>query len=104
VLGLEIHAEDLLPGLVGYLSDKRMLLVLDICEHVITPVVKVDGGGSEGSAGRRHARDQPRAAGVAGEHQYRLGPLSGPPPPSELSAAALQRLSSASARPSRTSR
>src|SRR5580704_15703737 len=35
VLGLEIHAEDLLPGLVAAVRDRRMLLLLDNCEHVI---------------------------------------------------------------------
>jgi DNA-binding winged helix-turn-helix (wHTH) protein len=41
VLGLEIHTEDLLPGLVANLSDKRMLLVLDTCEHVIDAVASL---------------------------------------------------------------
>ena len=35
VLGLEIRTEDPLPGLVAALRDKRMLLLLDNCEHVI---------------------------------------------------------------------
>src|SRR5260370_10083180 len=35
VLGLEIHTEDPLPGLVAALRDRRMLLLLDNCEHVI---------------------------------------------------------------------
>src|SRR6266581_1107349 len=35
VLGLEIRAEDPLLGLVAGLKDKRMLVLLDNCEHVI---------------------------------------------------------------------
>src|SRR6266853_5398286 len=35
VLGLEIHTENPLAGLVAGLRDKRMLLLLDNCEHVI---------------------------------------------------------------------
>ena len=34
-LGLEIRSEDPLPGLIAVLRDKKMLLVLDNCEHVI---------------------------------------------------------------------
>src|SRR6266853_1311383 len=35
VLGLEVRTENPLPGLVAALRDKRMLLLLDNCEHVI---------------------------------------------------------------------
>src|SRR3954470_21658764 len=35
VLGLEVRTEDPLPGLVTGLRGKRMLLLLDNCEHVI---------------------------------------------------------------------
>src|SRR5712691_8830984 len=35
VLGLEIRTEDSLPGLVAALKNRRMLLLLDNCEHVI---------------------------------------------------------------------
>src|SRR6185437_3332696 len=35
VLGLDIRAEDPLPGLIADLRDKQMLLLLDNCEHVI---------------------------------------------------------------------
>src|SRR5713226_2054317 len=35
VLDLEIRTEDPLPGLVAGLRDKRMLLLLDTCEHVV---------------------------------------------------------------------
>jgi predicted ATPase len=35
VLGLEIRTVDPLPGLVAGLRDKRMLQLLDNCEHVI---------------------------------------------------------------------
>src|SRR5712691_1010932 len=35
VLGLEVRTEDQLAGLVASLRDRRMLLLLDNCEHVI---------------------------------------------------------------------
>ena len=62
VLGLEIHAEDPLPGLVANLSDKRMLLLLDNCEHVIDAAVRLAAAVLEGRAGRQHPGDQPGTA------------------------------------------
>ena len=35
VLGFDIHSDDPVPGLVGALGGRRLLLVLDNCEHVI---------------------------------------------------------------------
>src|SRR5262249_20372463 len=35
VLGLAIRSDNPIPGLVAFLRDKEMLLVLDGCEHVI---------------------------------------------------------------------
>jgi len=35
VLGLEVHTDNPLPGLIAGLGDKRTLLLLDNCEHVI---------------------------------------------------------------------
>jgi predicted ATPase/DNA-binding winged helix-turn-helix (wHTH) protein len=87
VLGLEIHAEDLLPGLVANLSDKRMLLLLDTCEHVIEATVRLTAAILRGAPGVSTLATSREPLGVAGEREYRLGPLSGPHPSSELSAA-----------------
>src|SRR4029077_2317394 len=35
VLGLEVRTENPLPALIAALRDRRMLLLLDNCEHVI---------------------------------------------------------------------
>jgi predicted ATPase len=35
VLGFDIRSDDQVPGLVAALRDRRLLLVLDNCEHVI---------------------------------------------------------------------
>jgi predicted ATPase len=35
VLGFDIHSDDPVPDLVGALGGRRLLLVLDNCEHVI---------------------------------------------------------------------
>ena len=86
VLGLEGNAEDLLPGLVANLSAKRMLLLLDTCEHVMDATVRLAAAVLRGAPGVNILATSREPFGVVGEHQYRLGPLSRPPS-SELSAA-----------------
>src|SRR3984957_18957731 len=78
VLGLEIHTEDPLAVLVAVLRDKRMLLLLDNCEHVIDAVASLAAqllGGVQGVSILATSREP---LGVAGERQYRLGPLGSP--------------------------
>jgi predicted ATPase/DNA-binding winged helix-turn-helix (wHTH) protein len=38
VLGLAIRSDNPVPGLIAFLKDKHMLLVLDSCEHLVEPV------------------------------------------------------------------
>ena len=40
-LGLAIRSDNPLPGLVAFLHDKKMLVVLDSCEHVIAAAASV---------------------------------------------------------------
>src|SRR5580704_11685494 len=86
VLGREIHTEDLLAGLVAGLRDKRLLL-LDNCEHVIDAAAELAASVLGGAPGANILATSREPLAVAGEHEYRLGPLRGPPPSSELSAA-----------------
>ena len=52
VLGLQIRTENPLPALVASpVRDKRMLLLLDNCEHVIDAAAELGGGSSQ--RGRR---------------------------------------------------
>ena len=62
VLGLEMRTEDPLPGLVAGLRDKRMLLLLDNCEHVIDAVASLATAILGGARGVKHPGDQPGAA------------------------------------------
>jgi len=48
-IGLEIRAENPLPGLVASFRDKKMLLVLDNCEHVIDAAAALAVGVLAGS-------------------------------------------------------
>jgi predicted ATPase len=78
VLGLEIRADDPLPGLVASLKDKRMLLLLDNCEHVIDAVASLAAPFLSGAPGIRMLATSRELLGVSGEREYRLGPLTSP--------------------------
>jgi predicted ATPase/DNA-binding winged helix-turn-helix (wHTH) protein len=87
VLGLQIHSEDPIRGLVAALRDTRMLLLLDNCEHVIDEVASLARallGGAKDVAILATSREPLR---VTGESEYRLGPLGSPPGSSKLTAA-----------------
>jgi predicted ATPase/DNA-binding winged helix-turn-helix (wHTH) protein len=78
VLGLEIHAEYLLPGLVANLGDKRMLLVLDNCEHAIDAVASLAAAILNSAPSVSILATSREPFRVAGEREYRLGPLAAP--------------------------
>ena len=87
VLGLEIRNEHPLPGLVDSLRDKRMLLLLDNCEHVIDEAASLATAVLSGAPGVHILATSREPLGVAGEREYRLGPLGSPQPSSTLTAA-----------------
>src|SRR3954451_8557662 len=53
VLGLEVRSDDPLPWVTAFLADKRMLLVLDSCEHVIEAAADLVAKGLRGGPGGR---------------------------------------------------
>jgi len=87
VLGLEIHTEDPLAGLVAGLRDKRVLLLLDNCEHVIDAAAGLAAAVLSGAPGVNILATSREPLGIAGEREYRLGPLGSPEPSSGLTAA-----------------
>ena len=87
VLGLEIRAEGSLPNLVGGLKDKRMLMLLDNCEHVIDAAASLVAAVLGGAPGVNIIATSREPLGIVGENEYRLGPLSCPVPSSKLTAA-----------------
>ncbi len=78
VLGLDIRAEDSLPGLVAALKDERMLLLLDNCEHVIETAASLAAAVISGAPGVNILATSREPLGIAGEYVHRLGPLSSP--------------------------
>ena len=87
VLGLEIRADDQLSGLVTHLKDKRMLLLLDNCEHVIDAAAGLAAALLSGTPGVSILATSRERLGIIGEREYRLGPLSSPEPSSKLTIA-----------------
>jgi predicted ATPase/DNA-binding winged helix-turn-helix (wHTH) protein len=79
VLGLEGHAENPLPGLIAALKDRRMLLLLDNCEHVIDAAASLAAAVLTGVSRVNILATSREPLGVAGEHEYRLGALGSPP-------------------------
>jgi predicted ATPase/DNA-binding winged helix-turn-helix (wHTH) protein len=87
VLGLEIHTEDPLVGLVAGLRDKRMLLLLDNCEHVIDAAASLAAAVLIGVPRVNILATSREPLRVAGEREHHLGPLDSPPTSSGLTAA-----------------
>ena len=81
------HGQDPLPGLLAFLAPRRLLLVLDNCEHVVEAAA---------SLAERVCRDAPEvhllatsreSLRVEGEHVHLLRPLELPPDDPEFTAA-----------------
>ena len=86
-LGLEIRAENPLPGLVASFRDKKMLLVLDNCEHVIDAAATLAVGVLSGAPGVQLLATSREPLRIEGEHVHRLSPLASAPTLARLTAA-----------------
>jgi predicted ATPase/DNA-binding winged helix-turn-helix (wHTH) protein len=86
IIGLVAHASDPISSLVAFLRDKRLLLVLDSCEHVVeTAASLAEAIYAEGSEVHILATSR-EPLKVEGEHVHRLVPLNCPPEDSDLTA------------------
>jgi predicted ATPase/DNA-binding winged helix-turn-helix (wHTH) protein len=86
-IGLTVSARDPVSSLVAFLKRKRMLLVLDNCEHVITAVAELAEGLLRGTEHLSILATSREPLGAEGEWQSRLQPLPIPPPESTFTAA-----------------
>jgi predicted ATPase/DNA-binding winged helix-turn-helix (wHTH) protein len=90
MLGLSVQSNDAMPHLVAYLRDKRILLILDTCEHLVEAVAPL-AASIIGAAPQVHILATSREAlRVEGEHIYRLDALAYPPDDQGLTAAAVR--------------
>jgi predicted ATPase/DNA-binding winged helix-turn-helix (wHTH) protein len=90
MLGLSVQSNDATPSLIAYLRNKRILLILDTCEHLVDAVASLAARIFD-SAPQVHILATSREAlRVEGEHIYRLDALACPPDGPELTAAAVR--------------
>jgi predicted ATPase len=84
MLGLSVQSEDPTPSLVAYLRDKRVLLVLDNCEHVIEGIAGLTARIIAAAPQVNVLATSREAMRVEGEQIYQLMPLTVPPEESGL--------------------
>ena len=87
VLGLSIQADNPIPALLTHLRERRLLVVLDSCEHVIEAAASVAEEVSTAALGVHILATSREPLRATGERVYRLPPLEIPPPSPTLSAA-----------------
>ena len=75
MLGQPVGSDDATPSLIAYLRDKRILLVLDTCEHLIEAVAALASRIFIEAPQVHILATSREALQVEGEHVYRLDPL-----------------------------
>ncbi len=86
-LGLAIRSDDPGPGLIAFLRDKHMLIVLDNCEHVIAATAALAEGILKAAPRVNILATSREPVGAEGEVVQRLAPLAFPPRESRPTAA-----------------
>jgi predicted ATPase/DNA-binding winged helix-turn-helix (wHTH) protein len=90
MLGLPAETDDPLPALLAHLRDKRMLLILDNCEHVIAAAAPLAAEIFHAAPHVHILATSREALRVEGEQVYRLAPLAIAPDSPGLTAAIAQ--------------
>lgn len=87
-LGLTMSTKEPAEAVADYLRDRRILLLLDNCEHVIEPVAALTEQLVGGAAGVHVLATSREPLRARGERVHRLQPLSNAPASAKLTAAA----------------
>jgi len=85
-LGLVVQHSDPTDSIVGYLRNRRQLLVLDSCEHVVEAIAGVAERIHQQAPGVSILVTSRESLLVEGEQIFELGPLEGPPQGAGLNA------------------
>ncbi|SCB09952.1 transcriptional regulator [Bradyrhizobium shewense] len=86
-LGLAAGPNDAASSLVAFLRDKRMLVILDCCEHVIEAAASLAERLYKEAPDLHIVATSRELLRVEGEHTYRLSPIASPPEKAILTAA-----------------
>ncbi|GGP21557.1 ATP-binding protein [Silvimonas iriomotensis] len=78
-LRLSVRSADPLPSLLAWLRDKRLLLILDNCEHVIDAAAGLASGIAQATTDVHILATSREPLHVPGEQVFRLEPLATPP-------------------------
>jgi predicted ATPase/DNA-binding winged helix-turn-helix (wHTH) protein len=90
MLGLSVQTTDATPSLIAYLRNKRILLILDTCEHLVEAVAPLAASIIDAAPQLHILATSREALRVEGEHIYRLESLSCPPDEPGLTAASIR--------------
>jgi predicted ATPase/DNA-binding winged helix-turn-helix (wHTH) protein len=90
MLGLSVQSDDATPGLIAFLKDRRILLILDTCEHLVDAVAGLAAKVMEAAPQVHVLATSRETLRIEGEHVYRLDALAYPPDVPGLTAAAVR--------------
>ncbi|WP_133707873.1 ATP-binding protein [Rhizobium sp. BK313] len=90
MLGLSVQSNDATPNLIAYLRNRRILLILDTCEHLVDAVATLAASIIDASSQVHILATSREALRVESEHIYRLDALACPPDDPGLTAAVVQ--------------
>ncbi len=90
MLGLSVQTEDATPNLIAYLRNRRILLIIDTCEHLVDAVAPLAASIVDAASQVYILATSREALRVEGEHIYRLDALAYPPDEPGLTAAIVQ--------------
>jgi predicted ATPase/DNA-binding winged helix-turn-helix (wHTH) protein len=91
MLGLSVQSNDATPSLVAYLRDKRILLILDTCEHLVETVADLASSFIDAAPEVHILATSREALRVESEYIYRLDALACPPDDPGITAAVVRR-------------
>ena len=90
LLGLSVQSDDATPNLIAYLRDRRILLILDTCEHLIEAVATLAASIIDIAPQVHILATSREALRIEGEHIHRLDALACPPDDPGLTAAVVR--------------